>query len=264
MIIRLDIRKSLEQNAGQFFDQAKKAKGKLAKIESVIKKAEVDLAKAELDESQEQTTTPEKRSEKKWFEKFRWFISSDGFLCIGGRDSTSNEIVIKKHTTAADRVFHTEMAGSPFFVVQSEGREIPEQTLLEAAQACGTFSRAWKQALGYLEVYYILPEQVSKEAKSGEFIAKGAFMIYGKKTIMRVELAAAIGKTSEGLWMCGPESAISKHCSDIFLIKPGKDRPSDAAKMLRKKLGGHVDDIIRCLPPGPVRLVQKNPRDVPK
>ena len=34
--------------------------------------------------------------EKKPYMKFRWFISSDGFLCLGGRDATSNEIIIKK------------------------------------------------------------------------------------------------------------------------------------------------------------------------
>ena len=29
---------------------------------------------------------------KEWYEKFRWFYSSEGFLCIGGRDSTTNDI----------------------------------------------------------------------------------------------------------------------------------------------------------------------------
>ena len=66
------------------------------------------------------------RSSKKWYEKFRWFYSSERFLCIGGRDATTNETVIKKHTGAHDLVFHTAMTGSPFFVIQSGGKKIGE------------------------------------------------------------------------------------------------------------------------------------------
>jgi len=51
-----------------------------------------------------------KEINKEWYEKFRWFISSDDFLILGGRDATSNEIVIKKHTEKNDLVFHR-----PFF-----------------------------------------------------------------------------------------------------------------------------------------------------
>ncbi|MEK6968200.1 MAG: NFACT RNA binding domain-containing protein [Nanoarchaeota archaeon] len=257
MRVKLDLRKSLEENAASYFEKAKKSKSKLNKIQQVIKKAQDELSSIDQKELiEEKSEQKEKKREKKWFEKFRWFISSDGFLCIGGRDATSNEIVVKKHTTAADIVFHTELSGSPFFVVQSEGKIIPEQTIMETSQATAAFSRAWKQGLGYLEVFHVKPEQVTKEAKSGEFIGKGAFMIYGKKNILRVDLNCAVGKTQDGLWMAGPRTAVEKHCPSFFLVTFGKDKPSDAAKTLRKKLGGEVDDIIRVLPPGSMKLVQ--------
>ena len=31
------------------------------------------------------------------FEKFFWFISSENFLVIGGRDQQQNEIIVKRH-----------------------------------------------------------------------------------------------------------------------------------------------------------------------
>ena len=31
------------------------------------------------------------------FEKFYWFISSDNYLIIGGRDQQQNELVVKKY-----------------------------------------------------------------------------------------------------------------------------------------------------------------------
>jgi predicted ribosome quality control (RQC) complex YloA/Tae2 family protein len=35
-----------------------------------------------------------------WFEKFYWFISSENYLVIGGRDQQQNEIVVKRHLKA--------------------------------------------------------------------------------------------------------------------------------------------------------------------
>ena len=32
-----------------------------------------------------------------WFEKFYWFISSENYLLIGGRDQQQNELVVKKY-----------------------------------------------------------------------------------------------------------------------------------------------------------------------
>ena len=100
---------------------------------------------------------------KKWYEKFRWFVSSEGFLCIGGRDATTNDILVKKHMEKGDLVFHTQLAGSPFFIIKSEGKKIGKKTIEEAAQATASYSRAWKHGFTVTEVYYITPEQVKKE-----------------------------------------------------------------------------------------------------
>jgi predicted ribosome quality control (RQC) complex YloA/Tae2 family protein len=32
-----------------------------------------------------------------WFEKFYWFISSENYLIIGGRDQQQNELIVKKY-----------------------------------------------------------------------------------------------------------------------------------------------------------------------
>ena len=31
------------------------------------------------------------------FEKFLWFISSENYLVIGGRDTQQNELIVKRH-----------------------------------------------------------------------------------------------------------------------------------------------------------------------
>ena len=180
----LDLKKSIEENASDYFEKAKKIKKKLKGAEIALKQnlkklKEMELKKEKSDAKEEQLKKiPERK--KEWYEKFRWFFSSDGFLVLGGRDATSNEIVVKKHTDKNDLVLHTDMAGSPFFVIKSENKKIPESAIEEAADAVCTFSRAWKLGMQTSDVFYVTPDQVSKKTKAGEYMGRGAFMIYGK------------------------------------------------------------------------------------
>ena len=135
--------------------------------------------------------------EKEWFERYRWFVGSDGHLCIGGRDASSNSAIIRKHLTDQDLVFHAEVHGSPFFVVKnvpSNGAEQPKTSLSEAAQATVSFSRAWKDGLSVADAYWVLPNQVKKGAPTGQFLPKGSFVIQGKRNYVKgVEIRLALG-----------------------------------------------------------------------
>ena len=54
-----------------------------------------------------------------WFEKFYWFISSDNYLVIGGRDRQQNEIIVKKHLVCGDAYVHADVHGSSSVVVKN-------------------------------------------------------------------------------------------------------------------------------------------------
>jgi len=251
MELKLNINKTLEQNAERYFEQAKKYKKKIPGIKKTVEMYKEKLARTETEMASKQDTVREPRRKKEWFEKFRWFISSDDFLVIGGRDATTNEIVIKKHTDKNDLVFHTELPGSPFVTIKNpEGKDMPEVTIREAAEFCGSFSKSWKSGRGTADVFYVNPDQVSKEAKSGEFIAKGAFMIYGKRNFQAVALNLAV--CNIGRIMAGPASAVKRQCEDKELryveLTPGQDKLSDVAKKIQKSIGGELDEIIRSLP----------------
>ncbi len=256
MRIILDITKSVEQNAGAYYEKAKKARKKLEGAKKALaesqKKLKLILQKKETDEKAKEQKESS-RKERKWHEKFRWFISSEGFLVVGGRDATTNEIVVKKHTGSNDIVFHTDMAGSPFFVIKAEGKIPGRETMEEAAAATAGFSRAWRMGLQVLEVFHVKPEQVSKTTKSGEYMGKGAFMISGKTNYITAELKLAIGNY-EGKIMSGPISAVKKHCEKYVEIIQGKEKSSDTAKKIRHKIGGEIDEIIAALPSGGCRV----------
>ncbi|MBI4146760.1 DUF814 domain-containing protein [Candidatus Woesearchaeota archaeon] len=252
MQIILNLRKTLEQSANESFEKAKKLRKKAAGAHEIIKKFQKQLEELERKQQlEEQRATPKKeRRTPEWYEKFRWFVSSEGFLCIGGRDATTNEIVIKKHTDANDIVFHTEMPGSPFFVIKTEGKKPGPATLQEVADATVTFSRAWKLGMTAAEVFSVTPNQLSKKAQSGEYLTKGAFIITGKKTSYQGNITIAVCKLEDGKIMAGPENAAKAHSKTTIKLQPGKDKPSDCAKTIAKKLNADVDDVLRVLPGG--------------
>lgn len=249
----LDIKKNLEQNAAEYFEKAKKAKGKIEGIKETIFKYTDELEKIKqqqikLEEKAKQQQVSKRKQE--WFEKFHWFISSEDFLVIGGRDATSNEIVVKKHTDKNDLVFHTDMAGSPFFIVKVKDKTPGQATIREVADATVTYSRAWKLGMQTTPVFWVKSEQVSKEAQPGEYLVKGAFMIRGKTNYVENKLNAAIGITKDNAIMGGPLEAIKKNCEKYVILEPGREKTSAVAKKIRAKIGGDLDEIIRAIPAG--------------
>lgn len=249
VVVKIDVRKTIEQNAQGYFAKAQKARKKIKGVNKVLDTIKEKPVQEEL--------APKKRVVQRklsWFEKFRWFISSDRFLCVGGRDAATNEIIIKKHAEKDDLVFHTDMAGSPFVVIKAQGKKVPQTTIDEAAQFTASMSKAWKAGLGVLDVFYVAPEQVTKEAQAGEHLARGAFMVRGTTNYLRpsLELAACVVDYEGEKIMMAPSNACKTHAKELVKIVPGKDKPSDVAKNVKKLLGTqeHLDIILRALPAG--------------
>ena len=253
MEIEIYLNKSVDENAGIYFNLAKKAKKKLKGAREALEKTEKDLEKLKQQEDKFRVEEEKKRirveRKKEWYEKFHWFISSEGFLCVGGRDATSNEIVVKKHMDKEDLVLHTDMAGSPFFVIKN-GSEATEQTIKEAAQAVAVYSRAWKLGHATADVFYVKPEQVTKEAKTGEALAKGSFMVYGKTEYLHPRLEYCIGLI-DGQIIGGPLAAVKSRTKDYVMVISGREKKSALAKKIKARLkGGDLDEIIKFLPAG--------------
>ena len=252
MTITIDINKSIEQNAAIYYDKAKKIKKKIEGAQEALeitkkKLKKIEKIKAKIDKEEVKIETV--KVKKEWFDKFRWFISSEGFLMIGGRDAATNEILVKKHTNKNDLVFHTDMIGSPFFVIKAENKTITPKAIKEAADATVTFSRAWKLGLDNSSVFHCKPDQLTKEAPSGEYIPRGGFATKGKLTYIENKINCAIGIYKHKV-MAGPLEAIKKNCKEYVQIEQGRDKASNVAKFLQKKIGGSTDDLIRVLPSG--------------
>jgi hypothetical protein len=202
---------------------------------------------------------PQKRVKKelKWFEKLRWFITSDGLLVIGGRDASTNEMVVKKHLDNRDIYFHSDIHGASSVVLKAGDGEIPERSINETAAFAACFSSAWSKGLGSADVYWVHPDQVSKTPQSGEFVTKGAFIIRGSRNYIRgLPLTLSVGKVDyEGeRIMAGPTEAVSSYTETFATVKPGYTKKEEIARQIRNKIDAEklfvIEDIVRVLPSG--------------
>lgn len=261
MNIKLEPGENLEAIASKYYDKAKESEQKIESAKEALEETEKQLEELEkqeieVDESMEDKT---QKRDKNWFEKYRWFYSSEGFLVLVGRDAQTNEMLVKKHMEQDDLYFHADFEGGPSVAVKN-GQEAGEQTLKEAAKAAVTFSRNWKAEITSGTAYYVEPDQVTKEPEPGEYLKKGAFVIRGEREYIRnVSVDAAIGpyEIEEGVLvpMCGPEEAISENCPSLVKLEPGREKKSELAKEIQSEFReqGHeldLDYIIRALPPG--------------
>lgn len=262
--IELDIRLSVPQNAQVYYDKAKKLS---SKIKGALEAIEATKKLSEKEPAPLRKKLPARR--QKWYEKFRWFISSDGFLVIGGRDAESNEEIFRKYLEKRDIFFHTQVSGSPAVVIKTEGKKVPDATLLEASQFTVSYSGIWKSGQVSGDCYWVLPEQVSKTPEPGEYVPKGAFVIRGKRNYYKdVMLGAAIGLelNEEKKLVGGPVNAVRKRGAFVIEIEPGEFIQNDLSKKIYRILNDKFEDkkliktiaspdrIALFLPPGGSRV----------
>ena len=191
------------------------------------------------------SSIPIKRDEG-WYERFRWFHTTDGFLVIGGRNADQNEELVKKYMSGGDRFFHAQAHGGPVTILKATGPseaskevDFPEETLRQAAQFAVSHSSVWKAGQHAGDVYMVEPDQVSKTPESGEYIEKGSFVIRGDRTYfndLAVDLAVGIQCEPQTRVVGGPSAAVAEHAATHLRLQPGKYAQNDTAKRCYRAL----------------------------
>ncbi len=268
--IKVDPKSSLQAISSKLFDESKRQSAAIKSIEKLKKQTEksIEKQKNEVKIAEESVTYSEIRK-KNWYERYRWFHTSDGILAIGGRDSSSNTAIIRKHIEKNDKIFHADIHGSPFFVLKASSETILPTSLNEVAHATVCFSRAWREGFYGLNAYWVEPEQVKKAAPSGQFLAKGAFVIEGQRNFVNIStLKLAIGiikQNSDYIISCGPPQPIKKNSICYVIIEPSGTEMVDVAKKIKSEFGKlkgsllknlGIDEYVRVLPAGDSHIVE--------
>lgn len=297
LTIPVDPRHGVERNADDLYTEAKRIAEKRAGAEAALEdsREEQEAVKARREgwetpaPSREPTTSDEPvdwlsrasipvRKSDDWYEQFRWFRTSDGFLVIGGRNADQNEDLVKKYMEPGDRFFHAQAHGGPVTILKATApsepsREVtfPESTIDQAAQFAISYSSVWKAGQFGGEVYHVGPDQVSKKPESGEYIQKGGFVIRGdREYVDNVPAAIAIGISCEPVTRVigGPPEPIRTQSAYHVEVEPGNMAKGDVAKRIYREFREAFADttfvrkvaspdlIQGFLPPGHSRIVE--------
>lgn len=278
--LEIDTSVSLQKNASAYYERGKVFKKKRAGVARAIEetKERIRTEKAKELEIKEELIPEKKevrREKEEWYEKFRWFDTSDGFLVIGGKDATTNEILVKKYMAPEDLFCHTQAEGAPVVIAKTGGKDVSEQGLREIAQFATSYSNLWKYGFYEGECYCVTGDQVSKTPPSGEYIKKGSFVVRGKRKYFKAALGLCIGVKKNRFVAC-PSSDSQKEMLDSFVeLEPeGELEKNELAKEIVKFFVEHAKEekkediermatyekVLRFLPPGKSRIKVSYPR----
>ncbi len=261
--IKINSQSSLQSIASVLFNEAKRQSGAIKSIEQVKEKTKKKLEKLKnkSDTEIKEILVSEVRK-KNWYERYRWFFTSDGMLAIGGRDAPSNSAVVRKHLGKMDKIFHGDIFGSPFFILK-DAENPSTNSMNEVAHATVCFSRAWREGLHGLNAYWVNPDQVKKSAPSGQFLPKGSFSIEGKRNFVNIpSLRLSVGiipQDDHFLLTSGPPATIKKNSICYAIIEPHGSEMVEVAKKIKiefskleEEITKHIslDDFVRALPAG--------------
>ncbi|QSZ68252.1 fibronectin-binding domain-containing protein [Methanofollis aquaemaris] len=258
--VKIYVHEGVETNLEHYYGQIKKFRKK--------KQGAIDAMARGVPKKKEKPKETFTLLKKKWFHRFRWFYTTDGTLVLGGRDASQNEELVKRYMEGKDTFVHADVHGGSVVIVKGETAHMDD----EVAQFAASYSNAWKAGHFTADVYMARPDQVSKTPESGEYVARGAFIIRGERRYIRnVPLGAAIGvqfKPSVAV-IGGPLEAVKERAEHVLELTPGTFGPNDVARkaqrILKEKVGEetwkslrvalNTEAIAAFVPPGGTDIV---------
>lgn len=189
--IDIDLARTPWANARAYYDQKKTAAQKETKtiaasekaLKSMEKKTQADLKKS----LKQETQTLRATRKPFWFEKFLYFISSDGYLVLGGKDAQQNELLYRRYLKKGDIYVHADLHGASSVIIknnpQTPDAPMPPSTLSQAGALSVCSSQAW-DSKAVMAAWWVNADQVSKTAPTGEYLTTGGFIIRGQKNFL--------------------------------------------------------------------------------
>ena len=190
--------KTPQQNAQLFFKKYNKAKTSARVVADLIRRDRADLdylesvflalceceSAADVDQIREElvrtgfckkNVRPGNRAASS--SKPRKWVSGTGFTILAGRNTVQKDLLTVKLSRKDDLWLHTKNIPSAHVLIVSGGKEIDDQTILEAAAICAYYSRA--REAPKVEVDYCPVSHVKKPngARPGMVVYEGYYSV---------------------------------------------------------------------------------------
>lgn len=226
--VKVSLLDSAHGNARSMYNQYRTSKDKANKTheasETVLKAAEANALKqieqARNNKKMTFSVMMQPQRKQHWFEKFNWFITSDNYLVVGGRDAQQNEILVKRYLRPGDAYIHADVHGAPTCILRAKRRRtankktevlpLSDQALIQAGNFAICRSSAWPSRM-VTSAWWVDSHQVSKTAPTGEYLTVGSFMIRGKKNFLpATQLEMGLGI----VFRLGDDASVARHIND--------------------------------------------------
>ncbi len=274
VLIRVDNGKAVEvavnvpvkEQIEKLFENAKKLKKKAIAAKKHLVLLEEKLRKERERAEKTRVMIIKSVRRREWYENYWWTITRNGYLVIAGKDAFQNEVLVRRHLEEHDIFLHADIHGAPATILKNRHNDIPPgDDIVDAAILAASYSRAWKEGLLAVDVFWVRSDQVSKSPPSGQYLSKGSFMIYGKKNYVKnvkLELAVGVQELDEGArYIVGSLEALKARAIALAIISPGGDtREKVARRIVERAWSRNVKtpppNELLSLIPGSSRLVK--------
>ncbi|HKV90677.1 MAG TPA: ribosome rescue protein RqcH, partial [Thermoplasmata archaeon] len=227
--------RSIRSSAQTLYDEAKRIQSKLAGASAALSESDGRLARSATEllsrAPRARSVEAAKRRTPNWYERYRWFHTTEGLLVIGGRDAPTNDLIVRRYLKPGDKYVHADIHGAPSVIVKHPAPGDPsgtEASVAEAAQWGVAFSKAWRAGLASASAFAVEADQVSKAAASGEFVPRGAWVIHGTKEVLKdLPLELGLGTVEdkgETLWNVAPPRSLERRGKLVYVLSPGPER----------------------------------------
>jgi predicted ribosome quality control (RQC) complex YloA/Tae2 family protein len=263
--VTLEVDRTPRESTQEIFREVKRLQSKRAGARAALEETVTKLgapATPVRPESRPSASEETRTGKPHWFERFRWFVSSEGAIVVAGRDASSNDLIVRRNMKDGDLYVHADLHGAASVIVKHPPPGEPpvtDVTLREAGQWAVVYSKAWRAGLAAAEAFWVTHEQVSKAGSSGEFVGKGSWAIHGTKHVMRdlpTEIAlGTITYSGETLWTAAPPAAIRARGTVRVVLVPGVERERDRIEIdLVRELGLTRTRLQGLLPAGGIEI----------
>lgn len=151
----------------------------LRQFDAAIERGDLEFLSSRLEPRQKAKPVGRKKRHENAFTGARRFMSSDGFEILVGKKAADNDYLTFRIARSLDLWMHAaDYPGSHVIIRNSNRKEIPNRTLVEAAQLAAFYSSGSKQTKA--AVNYTLKKFVNKPRRA----APGSVSLSSFKTIL--------------------------------------------------------------------------------
>lgn len=217
LVVNIDLTQSAFANASFYFGQKKEASSKQAKVEkksdlamkNAEKRVERDLAKKLRNEAD----TLKNIRHKYWFEKFFWFVTSEGYLCLAGRDEIQTDMIYYRYFGDDSFFVSSDVEGAlKVFVLNPYPTEnVSPTTIFQAGVFSLLTSNAWNAKVSSSS-WWLKGNDVTKIEFDGSLLGPGRLNYKAAKNYMPpAQLVMGFG-----FYWLGDEETSKKHTAARF------------------------------------------------